>query len=232
MKNNTFIENNKIITIIAFLLFFLSIPVYADFTKTWENASPSVVSVLPTWPGYEKPGFGAPPGTAPEGSGVIISTDGIIVTASHVVSSATEVIVRDINGVKYNAEIIFNDIDTDLALLQTNIINKNIIINDTRPKIGSKTCLISNSFGLDLNITCGVVSSNKKSKIGFNEIEDFIQIDAAANPGSSGGAVVNAKGELIGIMSGIFTKQSDTNVGVNFAISSDLLNRTVYQMLN
>ena len=128
MKNNTFIENNKIITIIAFLLFFLSIPVYADFTKTWENASPSVVSVLPTWPGYEKPGFGAPPGTAPEGSGVIISTDGIVVTASHVVSSATEVIVRDINGVKYDAEIIFNDVDTDLALLQTNIINKNIII--------------------------------------------------------------------------------------------------------
>ena len=151
MKNNTFIENNKIITIIAYLLFFLSIPVYADFTQTWENASPSVVSVLPTWPGYEKPGFGAPPGTAPEGSGVIISTDGIIVTASHVVSSATEVIVRDINGVKYDAEIIFNDVDTDLALLQTSIINKNIIINDTRPKIGSKTCLISNSFGLDLN---------------------------------------------------------------------------------
>ena len=82
-----------------------------------------------------------------------------------------------------------------------------------------------------MNITCGVVSSNNKAKIGFNEIEDFIQIDAAANPGSSGGAVVNAKGELIGIMSGIFTKQSDTNVGVNFAISSDLLNRTVYQML-
>ena len=108
MKNNTFIENNKIITIIAFLLFFLSISVYADFTKTWENASPSVVSVLPTWPGYEKPGFGAPPGTAPEGSGVIISTDGIIVTASHVVSSATEVIVRDINGVKYDAEVILS----------------------------------------------------------------------------------------------------------------------------
>ena len=57
MNNNTFIENNKIITIITYLLFFLSAPVYADFTETWENASPSVVSVLPTWPGYEKPGF-------------------------------------------------------------------------------------------------------------------------------------------------------------------------------
>ena len=117
MNNNTFIENNIIITIIAYLFFIFSIPVYADFTKTWENASPSVVSVLPTWPGYEKPGFGAPPGTAPEGSGVIISKDGIIVTASHVVSSATEVIVRDINGVKYEAEIIFNDIDIDLSLI-------------------------------------------------------------------------------------------------------------------
>ena len=226
MKNIIFILINKIITII-FILTFLSNPVYADFSKTWENASPSVVSVLPTWPGYQKPGFGAPAGTAPEGSGVIISKNGIVVTASHVVSRATEVIVRDITGHLHNAEIIFNSPATDLALLKTDIINKNIIVNYNTPKVGSAVCLISNSFGLDLNITCGVVSSNKKSGIGFNSIEDFIQIDAAANPGSSGGAVVNKNGELLGIMSGIFTKESDTNVGVNFAISSKLLNKTI-----
>ena len=226
MKNIIFRFFNKIITII-FLFILSSYPVYADFSKTWENASTSVVSVLPTWPGYQKPGFGAPVGTAPEGSGVIISKNGIIITASHVVSRATEVIVRDINGHLHNAEIIFNSPATDLALLKTDIVNKNIIINYNKPKVGSSVCLISNSFGLDLNITCGVVSSNKKSGIGFNSIEDFIQIDAAANPGSSGGAVVNKNGELLGIMSGIFTKESDTNVGVNFAISSKLLNKTI-----
>ena len=230
MKNIIFILINKIITI-KFILTLLSNPVYADFSKTWENASPSAVSVLPTWPGYQKPGFGAPAGTAPEGSGVIISKNGIVVTASHVISRATEVMVRDINGHLHNAEIIFNSPATDLALLKTDIINKNIIVNYNTPKVGSAVCLISNSFGLDLNITCGVVSSNKKSGIGFNSIEDFIQIDAAANPGSSGGAVVNKNGELLGIMSGIFTKESDTNVGVNFAISSELLKKTINHLI-
>ena len=230
MKNIIFILINKIITII-FILTLLFNPVYADFSKTWEKASPSVVSVLPKWPGYQKPGFGAPAGTAPEGSGVIISKNGIVVTASHVISRATEVVVRDINGELYNAEIIFNSPATDLAVLKTDIINKNIIVNYDTPKVGSTVCLISNSFGLDLNITCGVVSSNKKSGIGFNAIEDFIQIDAAANPGSSGGAVVNKNGELLGIMSGIFTKESDTNVGVNFAISSELLNKTINNLI-
>ena len=231
MKNITFRLINKIITIILYLFILSSHPVYADFSKTWEKASPSVVSVLPTWPGYQKPGFGAPAGTAPEGSGVIISKNGIVVTASHVISRATEVMVRDINGHLHNAEIIFNSPATDLALLKTDIINKNIIVNYNTPKVGSAVCLISNSFGLDLNITCGVVSSNKKSGIGFNSIEDFIQIDAAANPGSSGGAVVNKNGELLGIMSGIFTKQSDTNVGVNFAISSELLRKTISHLI-
>ena len=231
MKNITFRLINKIITIILYLFILSSHPVYADFSKTWEKASPSVVSVLPTWPGYQKPGFGAPAGTAPEGSGVIISKNGIVATASHVISRATEVIVRDINGKLYNAEIIFNSPASDLALLKTDIINKNIIVNYNTPKIGSSVCLISNSFGLDLNITCGVVSSNKKSGIGFNSIEDFIQIDAAANPGSSGGAVVNKNGELLGIMSGIFTKESDTNVGVNFAISSELLKKTINHLI-
>ena len=231
MKYNIFYINYKIITIIFLLLIIISKSAFSDFTKTWNIASPSVVSVLPTWPGYEKPGFGAPAGTAPEGTGVILSDQGLIVTASHVVSRATEVIIRDFEGKKYKSEIIFDDPGTDLAILKTNIKNKKIIINEIRPDIGSEICLISNSFGLDLNLTCGIVSANRKSGIGFNPIEDFIQIDASANPGSSGGAVVNSKGELVGIMSGIFTKESDTNVGVNFAISAELLIKTVKHLI-
>lgn len=231
MKYSIFYINNKIITIIFLLLIMISKSAFSDFTKTWNIASPSVVSVLPTWPGYEKPGFGAPVGTAPEGTGVILSDQGLIVTASHVVSRATEVIIRDFEGNKYKSEIIFDDPGTDLAVIKTNIKNKKIIINEIRPDVGSEICLISNSFGLDLNITCGIVSANRKSGIGFNPIEDFIQIDASANPGSSGGAVVNSKGELVGIMSGIFTKDSDTNVGVNFAISAELLIKTVKHLI-
>ena len=231
MKYSIFYINNKIITIIFLLLIMISKSAFSDFTKTWNIASPSVVSVLPTWPGYEKPGFGAPAGTAPEGTGVILSDQGLIVTASHVVSRAIEVIIRDFEGNKYKSEIIFDDPRTDLAVIKTNIKNKKIIINEIRPDVGSEICLISNSFGLDLNITCGIVSANRKSGIGFNPIEDFIQIDASANPGSSGGAVVNSKGELVGIMSGIFTKESDTNVGVNFAISAELLIKTVKHLI-
>jgi len=231
MKYNIFCCNNKIITIIFSLLLLSPQSAFCDFTKAWNEASPSVVSVLPTWPGYQKPGFGAPAGIAPEGTGVIISNHGLIVTASHVVTRATEVLIRDIEGKKYKSEVIFDDPKTDLAVIKTNIKNKKIIINEIRPDVGSEICLISNSFGLDLNITCGIVSANRKSGIGFNPIEDFIQIDASANPGSSGGAVVNTDGELVGIMSGIFTKNSDTNVGVNFAVSAELLLKTIKHLI-
>ncbi len=166
-----------------------------------------------------------PPGTAPEGTGIIVSSDGLILTASHVISKATDVKVRDIKGELFSAKIIKNSISTDLALLKTELKLRPIRIETEKPKIGSSACLISNSFGLNIGITCGVISATGLSNIGFNEIEDFVQTDAAANPGSSGGALVNLNGELLGMMSGIFTKNTDTNAGVNFAISSGLINK-------
>ena len=165
------------------------------------------------------------PGTAPEGTGIIVSPDGLILTASHVISKATDVKVRDIKGELFSATIIKNSISTDLALLKTELELRPITIKTEKPKIGSSACLISNSFGLNIGITCGVISATGLSNIGFNEIEDFVQTDAAANPGSSGGALVNLNGELLGMMSGIFTKNTDTNAGVNFAISSGLINK-------
>ena len=208
---------------IIFLL--ISKPIFADTVSAWDIASPAVVSVLPTWPGYDKPGFGAPPGTEPEGTGIIVSSDGLILTASHVISKATDVIVRDIQGELFSAKIIKNSISTDLALLKTELELRPITIETEKPKIGSSACLISNSFGLNIGITCGVISATGLSNIGFNDIEDFLQTDAAANPGSSGGALVNLNGELLGMMSGIFTKNTDTNAGVNFAISSGLISK-------
>ena len=87
--------------------------------------------------------------------------------------------------------------------------------------------MLSNSFGIGIVITCGVVSALRINSIVFNKIEALVQTDAASNPGTSGGALVNADGLIIGRMSGIFTKISDTNVGVNFAASSALILRTV-----
>lgn len=196
----------------------------AEHAETaWTEASPSVVSVLPTWPGYDKPGFGAPAGTAPEGSGVAVLEPGLILTAAHVVVKATSVQVRDRDGAVHDAEILGIDGAADLALLRTSAAVPPIALAPARPVPGSHACIIANAFGLGLSITCGIVSAAHRSGIGFNPLEDFIQTDAAANPGSSGGALVNEAGEMVGLVSAIFTMESDANASVNFAASADLL---------
>ena len=226
-KNFCFKSLISIFILIDFINIAHSNPITA-----WEKAAPSVVSVLPTWPGFKKPGFGAPPGTAPEGTGIVISSLGHILTASHVVKRAKLLEIRDINGNKFNAKLILDDPNTDLAIIKAEIDITPINISKDKPKIASSTCLISNSFGLDLGITCGVVSAIGRKNTGFNKIENFIQTDAAANPGSSGGALVNKNGELIGMMSGIFTKNTDTNSGVNFAVSSELILEIIQLVIN
>lgn len=204
----------------------------AEHAETaWKVASPSVVTVQPTWPGYQRPGFGAPAGTAPEGTGVAILEPGLIVTAAHVVTRATEVAVRDHQGQRVEAEILAVDPASDLALLKVELPTRPITIAAERPATGAHVCAIANAFGLDLSITCGIVSANARSGIGFNPIEDFIQTDAAVNPGASGGALVDEDGQLVGLLSAIFTKESDANAGVNFAVSTELLLRRVEGML-
>ena len=216
----------------AFILAATALSVEAEHAETaWKVASPSVVTVQPTWPGYQRPGFGAPAGTAPEGTGVAILEPGLIVTAAHVVARATEVAIRDHQGQRVAAEILAVDPASDLALLKVELPTAPITIAEARPANGTHVCAIGNAFGLDLSITCGIVSANARSGIGFNPIEDFIQTDATVNPGASGGALVNEEGQLVGLVSAIFTKESDANVGVNFAVSTELLLRRVEIML-
>ncbi|MEO9903889.1 trypsin-like peptidase domain-containing protein [Nisaea sp.] len=194
-----------------------------DARLAWATASPSIFEVEPTWPGYQRPGFGAPAGTAPEGTGVAILRPGLIVTAAHVVSKATEVHVRAPDGTRLEATILAIDQKTDVAFLSIGIDTTPIALADKRPETGGPVCALSNAFGLGIGITCGVVSASKRSGIGFNHTEDFIQTDASVNPGSSGGALVDLEGGLVGMLSAIFTKDSDSDIGVNFAVSTDLL---------
>ena len=94
--------------------------------------------------------------------------------------------------------------------------------------MGARVCAIGNQFGLGISVTCGVVSAVNRTNAGFNPVEDFIQSDAAVIPGASGGgALVDERGRLVGLLSAIFTKQNDANIGVNFAASSALMNRVV-----
>lgn len=207
-------------------------PAPAEHAETaWTRAAPSVVSVLPTWPGYAKPGLGAPPGTAPEGTGVAMTREGLIVTAAHVVARAVEIEIRDIDGRKTAARLLAIDPATDLALLEAEAAIPPISLAAERPTYGAHVCVIGNAFGLDLSITCGVVSAPRRAGVGFNRIEDFIQTDAAVNPGASGAALVGEDGALVGLVSAIFTKAEDINAGVNFAVSAELLEKTVDEML-
>ena len=195
--------------------------------KTWDTAFQSVVVVNPTWPGYTKPGFGAPPGTAPAGSGVYFSTNRVttryILTAAHVISRATHVEVVDHAGKTMPARIHAVDERRDIAFLSTDLAGPAVEFGTEALPIGSHVCAIGNSFGLGNSISCGVVSAVNRQNIGFNELEDFIQTDAAINPGSSGGALIDSEGRFVGLIDGIFTKDADIDAGVNFAISLSLI---------
>lgn len=185
----------------------------------------SVVSVLPLWPGQPQGGDPElPPGTAPEGTAVAIAPGGYLATAFHVVDQALEITVRLPDGRHVPAELVAADQASDLALLK--------IAEDLpplpyapEPALGDPVCAVGNQFGLDLSVTCGVVSALHRAGTGFNPIEDFVQTDAVVNPGASGGALVDAEGRLVGILSAIFTLESDGDIGVNFAASAALVDR-------
>jgi S1-C subfamily serine protease len=187
----------------------------------------SVVRVLPLWPGHRLGGTpGTPPGSAPEGTAVAVLAGGYLATALHVVDQATEITVRLGDGRQVSAELVAGDAASDVALLRI-AADLPVLPMAAEPPLGAPVCAVGNQFGLGLSVTCGVVSATRRSGVGFNPVEDFIQTDASVNPGSSGGALVDGQGRLVGMLSAIFTKGSDADIGVNFAISTALLMRVV-----
>lgn len=206
-----------------------ALPVMADHgTQTWEASHRSVVSVKPSWPGYTSPGIGAPNGTAPEGSGIVITTTGsltsnLILTAAHVVRDAVHLTIRTHSQSLYDAQIIWSDTMSDLALLRLDNPLPALQLDENAVMPGEHVCALGNPFGLGISMSCGVVSGPIRQGIGFNPVEKFIQTDAAINPGSSGGALVNAAGRMVGMVAAIFTKDADIDAGVNFAISNQLI---------
>jgi S1-C subfamily serine protease len=187
----------------------------------------SVVSVLPLWPGQLQGGQpDLPPGVAPEGTGVAVAAGGYLATALHVVDRARAITVRLPDGRQVFAEVVGRDPASDLALLKV-AADLPVLPYAPEPALGDPVCAVGNQFGLDLSVTCGVVSALHRAGTGFNPIEDFVQTDAVVNPGASGGALVDREGRLVGLLSAIFTMESDANIGVNFAVSALLLRRVV-----
>ncbi|MBQ0086032.1 MAG: Do family serine endopeptidase [Prevotella sp.] len=161
------------------------------------------------------------------GSGVIISSDGYIVTNNHVVEGADELQVTLNDNREFSAKIIGNDKTTDLALIKIN--GKDLptlpIGKSENIRVGEWVLAVGNPMGLNSTVTAGIVSAKARS-IGANGVESFIQTDAAINAGNSGGALVNVKGELVGI-NAMLVSQTGSYSGYGFAIPTTIMNKVV-----
>lgn len=152
------------------------------------------------------------------GSGVIVRADGYVLTNNHVIQGAEEIQVQLYDGRATRARVIGTDAETDLAVLKIDAANlPSIAIADkTALNVGDVVLAIGNPFGLSRTVTMGIVSATGR-QLNLSTYEDFIQTDAAINQGNSGGALVNAYGELVGINSDIYSP-SGGSIGIGFAI--------------
>ncbi len=189
-----------------------------------RSAFDSVVSVLPDWPPDVRRV------EEPEGSGVVLIDGHTIVTTAHVINKARRIRVRTHDGRILDAKPVASDVATDIAVLTIKESLPVLSSQSKEPEFGQDACAIGNAFGLGLSLTCGVISGIHRAGVGFNRIEDFVQTDAAVNPGASGGALVTRDGAFIGLLSAIFTKKSDANIGVNFAVAATLVERVAREL--
>ena len=220
----------------------------ASFSSAVEVSAPSVVNIFSSktikrqrHPLLDNPMFqqffGAP--QAPReriqsslGSGVLISSKGLVLTNNHVIEGADEIKVALNDGRSALAKLVGSDPDTDLALLRIDLPElSGLAFGDSEQLlVGDLVLAIGNPFGVGQTVTMGIVSATGRKHLGINTFEDFIQTDAAINPGNSGGALINVNGELVGINTAIYS-QSGGSEGIGFAVPAKLAKRIVDQLL-
>ncbi len=167
-----------------------------------------------------------------EGSGVIVSEDGYILTNSHVVNDADEVTVIFSDDRQYTAEVVGTDVKTDIAVIKidsANLVAAELGDSDDL-RVGQWVAAAGNPFGLSSSITAGIVSATGRSRVGITDYEDFIQTDAAINRGNSGGPLVNLRGEVVGINTAILSR-SGGNIGIGFAIPINLAKEVMSELI-
>ncbi|MBQ4849569.1 DegQ family serine endoprotease [Pseudoalteromonas sp. MMG012] len=167
------------------------------------------------------------------GSGVIIdASEGYVVTNNHVIADAEKIIVTLEDGREFDAKLVGTDKESDIALLEieSEELTEVKLANSDVLRVGDFAVAIGNPFGLSHTVTSGIVSALGRSGLNIEGYEDFIQTDAAINQGNSGGALVNLKGELIGINTAILGA-SGGNVGIGFAIPSNMMKNLVDQIV-
>jgi Do/DeqQ family serine protease len=219
-----------------------------------KRVSPAVVNIATKGTIKEQPGqrnplmddpffrrfFDAPPDSRPRehefqsaGSGVIVDAkNGYIITNHHVVENASEITITLLDNRSFSAKVIGSDEGADIAVLQAK--QPNLIAmalgDSTRLEVGDYVVAIGNPFGLQHTVTAGIVSALGRSGINPDGYEDFIQTDASINPGNSGGALVNLRGELVGINSAILSR-SGGNIGIGFAIPVNMVKGVMDQLI-
>src|ERR1700680_5138227 len=219
-----------------------------------KRVSPAVVNIATRGTIKEEPGqrnpllddpffrrfFDAPPDSKPRerqfqsaGSGVIVDAkNGYIITNHHVVENASEITITLLDNRSFAAKVVASDEGADIAVLQAK--QPNLIAmalgDSTRLEVGDYVVAIGNPFGLQHTVTAGIVSALGRTGINPDGYEDFIQTDASINPGNSGGALVNLRGELVGINSAILSR-SGGNIGIGFAIPVNMAKGVMDQLI-
>ncbi|ATC66090.1 peptidase S1 [Nibricoccus aquaticus] len=165
-----------------------------------------------------------------EGSGVVVSADGYILTNNHVVNGADEIKVSFNDGRELTAKVVGTDPKSDLAVIKVDAKDLQAVVftDSDKIEVGDKVLAIGNPFGLSQTVTSGMVSALGRATMGL-DYEDFIQTDAAINPGNSGGALIDVKGRLVGINTAIYSRSGGFQ-GIGFAIPANLA-RTVMEQL-
>ena len=163
------------------------------------------------------------------GSGVILRSDGYILTNNHVINQANRIDVRLRNGKRYPATLVGADSATDLAMLKIDArgLPQAEFASSEKARVGQFVIAIGSPFGLDYTVTTGVLSAKGRGGIGANEIEDYLQTDASINPGNSGGPLVDLQGRVLGINTMIIGRGS----GIGFAIPAEIAQRVASQLI-
>ena len=231
-----------------------ALPAYVDdeplpsLAPLVERVSPAVVNIRVSQtvarPSFSDDAFrrffglpDAPRGSrevASAGSGVIVDANrGYILTNHHVVEDADEIQISLIDGKLLDAEVVGSDPATDIALLkvESDGLTEMPIGDSEVVRVGDFVLAIGNPFGLSHTVTSGIVSALGRTGISRDGYEDFIQTDASINPGNSGGALVNMRGELVGINSAIISR-SGGNVGIGFAVPTEIASSIMRQILD
>jgi len=221
----------------------------ASYAAAVAQATPSVVNIYtskhvnvpliptPADPELERlfreiPGFSRRKESTSLGSGVIVRSDGYILTNYHVVEAADAIQVALSDGREGRAELVGADPESDLAVLKVNLPGlHSIAFNGEHPvRIGDVVLAIGNPFGVGQTTTMGIVSGLGRNRLGINIYENFIQTDAAINPGNSGGALIDTSGRLVGINTAIYS-ETGGSLGIGFAIPAQAAHTIMEQII-